>query len=410
MNSIQSDAPLAKRASTFASSHTDSLASSERFPSFFMPAKKRSRRNSYVPPTTFSSTSDSFFWGSDQRPRSPVSNFDLQSTNVSIPTAAQGHFGSDDDFHPKCVLPTSRSTPTTFPLDDEIQMLDSSSSPALSLSDILHLSPLPWDNAPSDLSPASSIPSSAPTNHASNVTRFTTRDSYAPTVSSDSTSQTDDRPSKDVNLPGKRMKKLETLLETLRTAPTLSVEEHNEKIEKLYNRHEFKLSHLRNLSLVCFATVLEKLCNVSSTHGFMYGLLNWEIFRREEERLAREEKLSAIAASKAVNKQMVGTLKRRAKTRDWASDGRKAARMVFDTLEHRNATERSFATMLLATNVSLDGMLKIAHFPATRKRFAMTFAQIVESMAHRWNLLAKSGYKTFNYEQFLNSRGAYQDV
>ncbi|KAL9036888.1 MAG: hypothetical protein Q9214_005940 [Letrouitia sp. 1 TL-2023] len=158
-----------------------------------------------------------------------------------------------------------------------------------------------------------------------------------------------------------------------------------------------------------FAAILEKTCDTSGASGFVYGLLSWEIFRREEERLYREEHLSAIAASKAVNKHMVEKLDRRAKTRDWASDGRKAAKMVFDVLRDRNMAEQSFAILLLGSGVSLDGMLKIAHFPATRERFSTAFAQIVQGFAGHWNFFAKSGYKIFDHDRFLTCRSVFHD-
>jgi hypothetical protein len=204
------------------------------------------------------------------------------------------------------------------------------------------------------------------------------------------------------------MRRLEALLETLRTAPIPTVEEHNEIIDSLYSRIESNQVHWQNIPLTSFAAILEKLGHVSSTLGFVYGLLSWEIFRREEQRLVRNEKLSAIAASKAANKQMAETLNRRAKTRDWASDGRKASKMVFNTLKQRNSdtVESSFAVLLLAANVSLDGMLKIAHFPATRERFVVDFGEIVEGMSEHCKQLAERGYKTFDYERFLECRGA----
>ena len=231
-------------------------------------------------------------------------------------------------------------------------------------------------------------------------------EAYGSSVNSETTSQIDDQSGKSISPSAKRMKKLETILSALRVSQTPVLAEHNETVEKLYKRDSLNPSRLQQMSLTRFAAVLDDLGDASSKLGFIYGLLSWQIFRQEEERLTSEEGLSTIAASKAVNKQMVEMLKRRAKTRDWASDGRKAAKIVFDVLQRRTVPERSFAILLLASHASLDGMLKVAHFPATRERFSMEFTHIVDSMVGRWGLLSKSGYKSFDHEQFLTCRGS----
>ncbi|KAL8821408.1 MAG: hypothetical protein Q9223_000557 [Gallowayella weberi] len=228
----------------------------------------------------------------------------------------------------------------------------------------------------------------------------------AASVNPEATTPANDQPASGISPSTKRIKKLEAMLNSLRVSQTPTLVEHNETVEKLYNSGGLNPSHLQPLSLTRFAAVLENLCDVSGQLGFVYGLLSWEIFRQEEERLTCEVGLSSIAASKAVNKKMVETLQRGAKTRDWASDGRKAAKLVFNVLQPRSIAERSFGILLLATHASLDGMLKIAHFPATRETFSIEFAHIVESMAGRWGLLSRSGYKSFDHEQFLQFRGA----
>ena len=224
-------------------------------------------------------------------------------------------------------------------------------------------------------------------------------------LSSETASQASDR-SKHQSPATKRMNKLETLLSTLRRSRIPNMAEHNRTVVESYSRvNAYSSIRRRKLPLMRFAAVLDKLCDMSSTSGFLYGLLSWEIFHREEERLCGEEGLSAIAASKAVNKQMAEIFGRRAKTHDWASDSRKAAKVVFDVLQYCNAAQRSFAVLLLGNNISLDGMLKVAHFPATRESFSAAFAQIVEASAARWDTMAKSGYLVFDYETFLLRRG-----
>ncbi|KAL9578989.1 MAG: hypothetical protein Q9212_005370 [Teloschistes hypoglaucus] len=253
--------------------------------------------------------------------------------------------------------------------------------------------------------------SSNPCSFPSNTSAETSGPSEIPKIgvaseSSEAMSPASDQPATSISPSTKRAKKLEAVLNSLRVSQTPTLVEHNEIVEKLYKCGGLNPCHLQRLSLTRFAAVLENLCDVSSQLGFVYGLLSWEIFRQEEERLIDEVGLSSIAASKAVNKQMVETLQRPTKTRDWASDGRKAAKIVFNVLQSRSAAERSFAMLLLATHASLDGMLKIAHFPATRETFSLEFAQIVEGMAGRWGLLSKSGYKSFDHEHFLSFRSA----
>lgn len=83
--------------------------------------------------------------------------------------------------------------------------------------------------------------------------------------------------------------------------------------------------------------------------------------------------------------------------------GRKGAKMFFDALHNRGTTDRCFALLLLASNVSLDQMLKIAHFPALRSSFASRFARVVEKRAEEWNLLSSVGYSVLNVAQLIDA-------
>ena len=89
------------------------------------------------------------------------------------------------------------------------------------------------------------------------------------------------------------------------------------------------------------------------------------------------------------------------KTRDWASDGRKAARMTFDALQDRPPAAQLFTLMLLAAHVSSDHMLKTAHFPALRQGFEESLANIVQQRAGDWSHLATQGYYIIAPRQLL---------
>ena len=226
----------------------------------------------------------------------------------------------------------------------------------------------------------------------------------------DPISPVDDRPPENAGLRVKRTKRLHGFLDSFRHMPVPNLHAHNVLIAELQDAAAGGMASVAPSSPTRLAAVLEKLGgDAGGARAFVYGLLSWEVFRREEERTSRTARLSSIAASKAANKQMVETLHRRAKTRDWARDGRKAAKMTFDALRRHGAAERSMALLLLAATVSLDGMLKIAHFPVTRAGFAASFAQIVESKVELWRSLAAQGYRTFDYEQLLRSRGSIQE-
>ena len=53
-----------------------------------------------------------------------------------------------------------------------------------------------------------------------------------------------------------------------------------------------------------------------------------------------------------MNSKMADVLQRRGKTKDWASDGRKAAKMVFGALQEANTAEKTFALILLGGQVT----------------------------------------------------------
>lgn len=208
---------------------------------------------------------------------------------------------------------------------------------------------------------------------------------------------------KEVRLGAKRMKKLDTLLEMLQTASLPDVAEHNEIVNELQQLCQVGSFHHKRVASGSFSADLEEPGVSSSAAKFAYDLLSWEIFRQEEKHLIREEKLSAISASKEVNARMMKARRRRSKTRDWASDGRKGAKMFFDALHNRDTTDRSFALLLLASNVSLDRMLKIAHFPALRSSFASRFARIVETRAEEWSMMSGIGYSVLNVAQLVDA-------
>lgn len=226
-----------------------------------------------------------------------------------------------------------------------------------------------------------------------------------------STSDSSTNPNSTQKIPAsletKRSNKLHRLLETLRNSTPPPLREHNELVSRIYDTIRSGPPEWQDLPLVQFAAVLGRICNMTTNVGFVYGLLSWEVFRREEERLLQTEKLSSIAASRAINQLMVKTMNRHTKSRDWASDGRKAAKLVFDIFRNNNCsqTDRSFAILLLANNISLDGMLKLAHFPATREEFAAQFERIIQERSELWANLSQRGYRVFDCEQFLNSRG-----
>lgn len=98
----------------------------------------------------------------------------------------------------------------------------------------------------------------------------------------------------------KRMKKLQSLLACLRDHVIPAQQDHNDKVDKLYSNCVCSPGPVPT-SMEQFGQVLGRLGNLSSTLGVVYGLLSWEIFRREEERLVREERQSSNIAAKRVS-------------------------------------------------------------------------------------------------------------
>ena len=290
--------------------------------------------------------------------------------------------------------------------ENDIQAIGSPNLSGLLLNDILsQASPMAGDASfehPAQQAFSAPAPPSPPiTDAASSI------GSPPVTTEFDVASQIDDRPPENPGLRAKRTRRLQAFLDAFRHMPIPSLHAHNAMIAELQDAAAVDVASTVAPSPARLASTLEKLGgDAGGPRAFVYGLLSWEVFRHEEERMGRTARLSSIAASKAANKQMVETLYRRAKTRDWARDGRKAAKVVFDVLQRHGSAERSMALLLLAATVSLDGMLKIAHFPVTRAGFAASFAQIVESKAELWRSLALQGYRTFDYEQLLRSKGA----
>ena len=97
-----------------------------------------------------------------------------------------------------------------------------------------------------------------------------------------------------------RMKKLQSLLDCLRDHVVPAQQDHNDKVDKLYSNYVCSPGTVPT-SMEQFGQVLGRLGNLSNTLGVVYGLLSWEIFRREEERLVREERQSPNMAAKRVS-------------------------------------------------------------------------------------------------------------
>jgi hypothetical protein len=77
-----------------------------------------------------------------------------------------------------------------------------------------------------------------------------------------------------------------------------------------------------------------------------------------------------------VNKMMASVSNRRARTKDWASDGRKVARIVFESLEGHSAAVQSFALLILAGEIQS---------PDSTPQSRTSGLTLVESQCHpRW--------------------------
>lgn len=252
------------------------------------------------------------------------------------------------------------------------------------------------------LRPAPSIGSNTTTKDDLEKIILPNNDSMSSSNNPSSQSGAGHEPQNDLRLGAKRMKKLDALLEMLQTASLPSVTEHNEIVNEMRRLCRKGSFHRRRVASGSFSADLEEpTASSSSAAKFVHDLLSWEKFRQEEKRLMQEEDLSSISASKEVNARMMKARRRHSKTRDWASDGRKAAKMFFDALHNRDTADRSFALLLLASNVSLDQMLKIAHFPALRSSFASRFARIVEKKAEEWSTMSGVGFAVLNVAQVV---------
>ncbi|KAJ5194355.1 hypothetical protein N7472_006821 [Penicillium cf. griseofulvum] len=97
----------------------------------------------------------------------------------------------------------------------------------------------------------------------------------------------------------KRAQKLHRMLGALENHRVASKEDHNRQIEALYNGSQlFPCS--QDVSMVQFAAILGKHSSVSSAVGTIYGLLSWNIFGMEEDRLVKKDRLSPYIAAKQV--------------------------------------------------------------------------------------------------------------
>lgn len=97
----------------------------------------------------------------------------------------------------------------------------------------------------------------------------------------------------------KRRGKLDILLLRVRDQANPDLTEHNKKVESLCNS-TISFSTTAPTTAEQFGKFLGDLGHVSDVLGFMYSLLSWEVFRREEERLIQEEGQSARWAAKRV--------------------------------------------------------------------------------------------------------------
>lgn len=97
----------------------------------------------------------------------------------------------------------------------------------------------------------------------------------------------------------KRAHKLHRMLHALENHPVISREDHNRQVEGLYNGPQL-LTCSQDVSMVQFAAVLGRHSSVSAAVGTIYGLLSWNLFGLEEDRLVKEDRLSPYIAAKQV--------------------------------------------------------------------------------------------------------------
>ena len=160
----------------------------------------------------------------------------------------------------------------------------------------------------------------------------------------------------------KRTQKLEALLEAIKDGDIPDKSEFNDTVRGLYQNSSVTSQSVTSMEQ--FGHILGRLGNISSAVGIIYSLLSWEVFRWEEERLVRDERRALLAAAKQVrylrsenaqllryeqvNEKMAELSNRRARTKDWASDGRRAAGMVFGSIRNLSTAAQSFALLILA--------------------------------------------------------------
>ncbi|SMQ49378.1 unnamed protein product [Zymoseptoria tritici ST99CH_3D7] len=194
----------------------------------------------------------------------------------------------------------------------------------------------------------------------------------------------------------KRAEKLRSLLRDLRHRPTPSKDGHNGQVESLWSGPRLPVGSGK-LSGLGFATILGHLSRTASSAATVYGLLSWRVFGLEESHLIEVKNVAPNLAAKQMNQEMCKVFQRGGKTKDWASDARRAAKMVFYPLENAGAVEQTFALLLLSDACSLDSLLKVAHFPSLRREFQREFASIVASRSAEWQRLHALGYALFRY-------------
>lgn len=98
----------------------------------------------------------------------------------------------------------------------------------------------------------------------------------------------------------KRSKKLNLLLQRIRDQANPDPAEHNEKVKNLCDS-TISFTSVVPATAEQLGNLLGDLGHVSDVLGFIYGLLSWEVFRREEYRLITEEGQSARWAAKQVS-------------------------------------------------------------------------------------------------------------
>ena len=141
--------------------------------------------------------------------------------------------------------------------------------------------------------------SSTSADSGSDVQRHSHLPRSSPTMKEPATSSI--QPSSPSTMPNfeKRMKKLELLIEDIRCHPVPALKDHNERVRNIYNSRICS-PDMVPVSMEHFGQLLGELGNTSCVLGVVYGLLSWEVFRREESRLMEEENQSARWAAKRV--------------------------------------------------------------------------------------------------------------